>query len=130
MKKVTSLLALILCVLMLTVSFASCANMDKFKDNLGSDYEIETAEEEEMKAFLTMLGLDADDYDIEEMAMATNKEDFSSVLIVKCKNTSTAKDLEKEFKELAEDSDEGEIVRKGSFVLVGDEDAVKDALGK
>ena len=115
---------------MLTVSFASCANMDKYKDNLGSDYKIETADDDEMEAFLALMGVDADDYEVEELVYAVNEDDFSSVMIIKCKKMSGAKDLAEEFEKIAEDSDEGEIVRKGSFVLVGDEDAVKDALGK
>ena len=130
MKKVTSLLALILCVLMLTLSFASCANMDKYKDNLGSDYEIETAEDEEMEAFMKMLDLDAEKYGVEEMVSAYNKEAQISVMIIKCKNTSAAKDLVEEFEKVIEESCEGKAENKGSFVFVGDEDAIKDALGK
>ena len=118
MKKVTSLLALILCVLMLTVSFASCANMDKYKDNLGSDYKIE------------IYGKVVDDYGIQKMILATNTKTSEFVMIVQCRSNRKAKDFSEDVDELYKSFGVFEVEVKGKFVFFGNEDAIKDALGE
>ena len=119
MKKVTSLLALILCVLMLTVSFASCANMDKYEDNLGSDYKIEIYGK-----------VVDDDYGIQKMILATNTKTSEFVMIAQCRSNRKAKDFAENVDELYKSFGVFEVEIKGKFVFFGSEDAIKDALGK
>jgi hypothetical protein len=131
MKKVTSLLALVLCVLMLTLSFASCANMDKYEKNLGSDYEIEEVEEDEIEELFEGLDLDAKDYGVKKAISAINEKTFKTVVIFQCGSSAKAKDLAKELEDATEVL--GALVEvevKGNFVFLGNEDAIEDALDK
>ena len=119
MKKVTSLLALILCVLMLTVSFVSCANMDQYEDNLGSDYKIEIYGK-----------VVDDDYSIQKMILATNTKTSEFVMIAQCRSNRKAKDFAENVDELYKSFGVFEVEIKGKFVFFGSEDAIKDALGE
>ena len=132
MKKIIALLLLI-CTFALCL--VSCASLDKYEDNLGKDYEVNSLSDEEIEELIEELNegdieLDPDDYDIEDGFFGY--DDDNLIYVFECKSSSKAKKLSKDLKDAFEELDEDdiEITRKGKFVLVGNEDGIEDALGK
>jgi len=132
MKKIIALLLLI-CTFALCL--VSCASLDKYEDNLGKDYEVNSLNDEEIEELIEELNegdieLDPDDYDIEDGFFGD--DDDNQIYVFECKSSSKAKKLSKDLKDAFEELDEDdiEITRKGKFVLVGTEDGIEDALGK
>ena len=133
MKKV---LAIIL-VLCMCISLCACVSMDKFEKNLEDDYKISKMRDSDLETYEKLLDLDADDYDLETVKTATHKKSGIGVYIFECGSAAKAKQLAEDAEDMVDILESTyaskysfDMVVKGRFVLVGEEDAIEDALGK
>lgn len=134
MKKILAML-LLLC---LCLSLTACGvSMDKFEDNLSDDYDIESIDDDDLEEYAELLDLDMDDYEIEDAIEATHEKTGKGVMIIECGSKKAAEELgddaEGMVKLLKAYYGSGysfDLVVEGKFVLIGEEDAIEDALGK
>ena len=140
MKKFIALFLMLACVLTLTLSFTSCASIDKFTYNLGDDYAIfvYTADDEIELLFEEIFDskFDKNDYGVKKVIEAEDGR-YDWVVIFECKSFISAKkfakDIENDYIKEIEDASieyDGEVQRKGKYVLFGNKSAVNDALGE
>ena len=121
---------------MLTMSLVSCIKtMDDFVDNLGKEYETDNLTSKEFEEYAEGFGLDPDDYDVEDMVIATNKKTACSVVIIECGSWKDAKRLVGDSDDIIDELEEAysskytfEAVNKGRFVFIGESDAIDDAI--
>ena len=132
MKKLLAIL-LVLCM---CIGLAACAKMEDFEDNLGRDYEIENLSDDDMEYFAEYMDVDVDDFDVQDAIEATNEDTGVGVVIIECGSKKLAEELADEagaivkLLELSYSSKYSfDVETKGAFVLIGEEDAIADALG-
>ena len=129
MKRTISAILAVLCVLALTLTFTSCATMNKYERNLEkADYSIESLSDSDIEDLFDEIDLDADDYGVKKVIYAMNDE-WDIVMIIKCRSIIDAYKLKIELEDV-NGSVADMIQVKGSYCFVGSDDAIADALGK
>ena len=127
MKRVLSILSLTLVLVMCLFMFASCG-INKYEKNLEkAGYEVEEWDDEDIEEGLDMFGVD---YKVKK---AFEAEDSKGNYVVVIKFGS-----KKDAKEFANDTNVkmgasflgGKIQYKGSVVMIGNQKALDDAVGK
>lgn len=132
MKKIT-LVCLILCVTVFCLT--ACASLSTYTDRLGSFYTISNFGDEARANFNEKYGVDVEDYSIIEGVTVTNNEVGASAIIIACWGESGAQDLVADVSGQVAAQNDGTneytfmAVSEGRFVLIGEEPAIKDALG-
>ena len=131
-KLIVMLLALCICL-----GLCACASMDKFEENLGSKYKIEKLDDDDLEDYAELLDLDVDDYNVIDAMEATHKKSGIGVMILECGSASDAEELAEDGEVMVEllesyysSKYSFDSVAEGRFVLIGEEDAIEDALGK
>ena len=131
MKKFISIT--LVCVLLL--SLCACTSMDKFKDNLGRDYKKTKLSDDDIECYADLLDLDISDYKIDSAIEARHRDDGISVLIFECGSRRLAKKLAKDAEDIIDILEDTygssytfAIETKSNFVLIGEENAIDDAL--
>lgn len=128
--------------ILIAVSLTSCADVNSYVEALEEhgDYEIQrSTDPEEMREIASLVGLDVDDYEVKEAAIAYsgNSGVPIAVAIIECGSTSLAKELEEDAYEVIDFLETWidsrlypmEVVREGNVVLVGNDRAIGDAIG-
>ena len=133
MKKVLALL-LTLC---LCVTLSACTTMETFESNLGDEYSKTIMDDNDLEVYADLLDLEVDDYSIKSAIEAEHKTKYISVVIIQCANNSKARKLANDAEDIIDmlentfgSSYSFDLVVKNSFVLVGETNAIGDALGK
>ena len=129
------IISAIILVLMLALSLTSCAQLDSYKKNLGDEYEIEMLTSKEIDELLHNLSVEADDYIIVDIMLATN--DLGQLAyFIECESSDEAKKLTRDTEDAVEEGknkyDCGEFKAEldGKFVLIGDAAIIDKAMGK
>ena len=126
MKKIISLM-LVLC--MSALCFISCGSIESYEKKLDrAGYDVEVLDNEDVEEFASMLGLKSEDYKIKSALSAESEDEKENVVIFECdsKDTATkfAEDISKVLKYIPGDT---KAESDGAFVLIGTEEAIKDA---
>ena len=132
MKKIISILSLI-CIF--TLCLASCASLETYEENLGSDYDIEIASDDEIDELAKEFGVKADDYGISAVMYAKKTQGGYYAYVIQCESSGAAEELVEDLAYVvgimdAAYSFDVEAVADGKFVLVGNADVVAAAMGE
>ena len=132
MKKTICLLALFCAMAML---LAACTSLATYEENLGKDYKVRMFDVKEIDELAEEFDLDADDYGISSIMEAKDKEKGYYAYIIKCESRKMAEELVDDLDDVVELMEQYsyfdvDAVADGSFVLVGNEDVIDDALDK
>ena len=117
-----------LCLLLVMLSFTSCAafkTLKTYEKNLGSNYDIEQLDKDDIEDLADVLDLDADDYKLKKGFEASHETKSQYVFVLQCASTKGAKDLAEDLS-----GNSLKVTREGRFVLIGNKDAVNKALDK
>ena len=125
MKK---LVLLTVCICLLTLSLASCAHINTYKNNLQPNYRISSINKHELAEIGDFFLLDPRDYKIKSAAEGHNEEEDLGIIIFECASLQHARALTKDIAWAIEDYDEFEVVGVGRFVFFGHGDAIDTAL--
>lgn len=124
MKRVLSLVSLLLVLVMCVFMFASCG-MNSYEKRLEkAGYEVEVADKDELEE----INEEAEDYKIKGMLVAT--KGLNTVTITKFGSSKQAKEQAEDAQDYADSIPGFTVEIKGKYVIAGTEDAVKAALGK
>ena len=132
MKKLL-VLALVLCM---CLSLTACS-MEDFEDNLTPGYETSEVSDRTLNSYAILMNADIEDFDVQSTLEATHKVRGISVVIIECGSFRKAAKLEDKAYVIVERLEDiysyeysFSVVRRGSFVLIGEDDAIDDALGR
>ena len=122
-----------LCLLLGIVCLVSCASLENYEKNLGSNYKIEHLglENEDLESHIDDWGVSVNDYTIEDAILAeTIDGEYDWVIIIQFASSEEAEKFENDTSDYLSSDEYVQTQVEGKYVLCGEHSAVEKALGK
>ena len=134
MKKLT---LLTITLLVLSLALIACSGgMNTYEKNLGEDYKIKHLDKDDIEDLADAFDIDSDDYAIKNAMRATHEDNGTYIIVFECSSESKAKELLNDLDYVVDMLDdyyssiEIDAVRDDTFVFIGCEDVIDDALDR